>query len=127
MVANTRQHTRASRLRLGAQGIGRQRHGDHVLADSPIPESGARAVAADLPTASGEFGTTILGTRDLRQHAVRFNDENLHLTAAMISLAAREHRVARKVSQRIGAEAGLILGLHISHRSKSPDLDSVQI
>jgi hypothetical protein len=36
----------------------------------------------------------------------------------MVRLAAREHRVARKVSQRIGAEAGLILGFHMRRRSK---------
>ena len=55
-------------------------------------------MATDIPAASGELGTVILGARDLRQHALRFDRKNLHLTAAMISLSARKHLIARKVS-----------------------------
>ncbi len=122
MVANARQHTRAFHLRIGAQGIGRQHHGDHVLADSPIPECGAGAMATDIPAASGELGTVVLGAGDLRQHALRFDRKNLHLTAAMISLSARKHLIARKVSQCIDTEAGLVLGFHMRRCSKWPGL-----
>jgi hypothetical protein len=40
----------------------------------------------------------------------------------MISLATRKNRLARKVSQRIDTEAGLIFGFHMRHRSKWPSL-----
>jgi hypothetical protein len=58
----------------------------------------------------------------LRQHALRFDRKNLHLTAAMISLTTRKHRLTRKLSQRIYTEAGLILGFHMRRRSKWPGL-----
>ena len=79
-------------------------------------------MATDIAAASGELGTVILGPGDLRQHALRFDRQNLHLTAAMISLPARKHLIARKVSQCIDTEAGLILGFHMRRYSKWPGL-----
>ena len=79
-------------------------------------------MATDIPAASGELGTVVLGARDLRQYALRFDRENLHLTVEMISLSARKYLIARKVSQCIDAEARLILGFHMRRRSKWPDL-----
>ena len=79
-------------------------------------------MATDIPAASGELGAVVLGARDLRQHALRFDRKNLHLTAAMIILATRKHLIARKVSQCIDTEAGLILGVHMRRCSKRPDL-----
>ena len=79
-------------------------------------------MATDIPAASGELGTVVLGARDLRQHALRFDRKNLHLTAEMISFSARKYLIARKVSQCIDTEAGLILGFHMRRSSKWPDL-----
>ncbi|WP_346771773.1 hypothetical protein [Bradyrhizobium sp. 170] len=79
-------------------------------------------MATDIAAASGELGTVILGARDLRQHALRFDRKNLHLTAAMISLSARKRLIAGEVSQCIDTEAGLILGLHMRRCSKWPGL-----
>ncbi|WP_334387057.1 hypothetical protein [Bradyrhizobium sp. AZCC 2262] len=72
---------------------------------------------ADAAASPRKLGTVILRACDLRQHALRFDGENLHLTVAMVSLAAPEHLVARAASQRIGIESGLFLRFHMRGRS----------
>jgi hypothetical protein len=67
----------------------------------------AFSVAMPLPR------TVVLGARNLRQNAIRLDGQNLHLTTAMISLTANEHRIARTVSQRIDTEARLSFGFHV--------------
>ena len=102
MVANTRQHTRAFRLRLGAKALATIATATECCRP-PIPECGVGAMATDIPAASSELGTVIL-VPHLRQHALGLDRKNLHLPVAMISLSARK-TYRRKVSQCIDTEA----------------------
>jgi len=86
---------RATAIQIAAGRIGRQRRRDHVLAEPPVDESAARTLATDLAPVAREHGAVILRSRDLRQRARRFEAEDLHLALAVISLAAREHLLAR--------------------------------
>jgi hypothetical protein len=112
MIANARKRADAFRIGTAARGVRGQRRRHHVLAEPPILESAAGALAADALAATRDLGAVDFRTVHLRQHAIRLERDDLHLTVAEIFLAARKHFLAREVAHGIDVEAGPVLGTH---------------
>jgi hypothetical protein len=117
MIANPAEHAGAVGLCLAAEGIGRERHRDHVLAEAPVLECAAGARAIDLLAAPGEFRAVVFRACDLRQHPLRFDAENDDMAGATIVLAARERFCPGQLAQGVDVKTRRCPGFHIGGRS----------
>jgi hypothetical protein len=96
-----------------ARGVDRQRDGDHVLAETRFRESRTIAFAAERLPAPRDRRAVVFRARDLRQHALGFEDKDFHPAVAMIGLAARERLRPRALAQGVEIEARAFRRTHI--------------